>query len=180
MSSVSQKGSAVGQAGELIHALSLPLSRSPAFSHTRGGRIPAPPGTRPGGDRAGAAPGERQAGPMGICGRRGRGQLLRDRRKGRSVPTEAGRAAEARGPAAARASPRTLPNLPEPPPEPPRTVPSRGRTSPSRPAAGARARSAGRASRVTWCACRRSRRAHNGALRVCTERHPDAGGSRFL
>lgn len=42
------------------------------------------------------------------------------------------------------------------------------------------AESAERAARVTWCACRRSRRAHNGALGVCAERLPDAGRSWLL
>lgn len=42
------------------------------------------------------------------------------------------------------------------------------------------AASAERAARVTWCACRRSRRAHNGAFGVCAERLPDAGGSWLL
>lgn len=51
---------------------------------------------------------------MGVRARRGRGQPLRDRRKGRRVPPEARTAAEARGPATARASP-----------EPSRTSPSR-------------------------------------------------------
>lgn len=74
---------------------------------------------------------------MGVRGRRGRGQLLPDRRKGRSVPPEARGAAEARGPAAARASPepsRTSPshrpNLPEPSraaAEPPRAAQRRVR-----------------------------------------------------
>lgn len=138
MSSASQKGSAAGQAGELTHALSLLLSRSPASGHTRGGGgIPAPPCTRPSGDRAGAVPGERQAGPMGVRARRSRGQRLPDRGRGRRVPPEARRAAEARGPAAARAfpepsrtSPRRRPNLSEPTravAEPPRAAPPRVR-----------------------------------------------------
>ena len=137
MSSASQKGSAAGQAGELTHALSLPLSRSPASGHTRGGGVPAPPCTRPSGDRAGAVPGERQAGPMGVRARRGRGQRLPDRARGRRVPPEARRAAETRGPAAARASPepsrtspRRRPNLSEPSravAEPPRAAPPRVR-----------------------------------------------------
>lgn len=42
------------------------------------------------------------------------------------------------------------------------------------------AASAERAARITWCACRRSQRAHNGALGVRAERLPDAGRSRLL
>lgn len=48
---------------------------------------------------------------------------------------------------------------------------------------GARARaaaSAERAARITWCACRRSQRAHNGALGVCAQGLPAAGRSRLL
>lgn len=158
------------------------VSRCPRFWPRWRWWIPAPPSPGPLGDRAGAVPGERQARPMGVLGRRGRGrgQRLQQSRKGQRARGKARRVVEADRPRRRPSLARTLPNLPEPPPEPPRTVPSRRRTSPSRPAASARDRSAGRASQVTWCACRRSRRAHNGALRVCAERLPDAGGSRLL
>lgn len=65
---------------------------------------------------------------MGVRGRRG--QLLRDCGKGRRVPPEARRAAEARGPAAARASPE--PSRTSPSRRPNLSEPSRAVSEPSR------------------------------------------------
>lgn len=102
-----------------------------------------PPSSGPLGDRAGAVPGERQASPLGVLGRRGRGQRLPESRKGRRARgqgPQSGRGREAQPPL------ELGPNPPEPPRASSRTSPNRPEPSPNLPEPPAR----GRARPISW------------------------------